>query len=155
MSSTLDDFFGSSDEATPECLFCDRTDGELVVSVQDANGATHWHHEKCNAEHEVDKEAGVITPTWDEAMDACENDVTSGHLCLKEDSKGNWQPLFSLTKQLKKITDRSPSGLVATCEICGKRGGSTIIPYKAEYWPVEQSGKGGDIAYRCKAHGNS
>lgn len=52
---------------------------------------------------------------------------------------------------IRKVSDRS-SGLIESCEICGIRGGSAIVPFKVEYWPVEQSGKGGDVAYRCVEH---
>jgi hypothetical protein len=70
--STLDDFFGSSDEATPECSFCggaeDKELGELIVSVSDAYGPTHWYHATCKAADDAKK--GIsLTPTWDEAMD--------------------------------------------------------------------------------------
>lgn len=65
---TLDDFFGSSDEAIEECSFCGETEGELIVSVRDACGPTHWHHADCKAENDAAK-GTPITPTWDEAVD--------------------------------------------------------------------------------------
>lgn len=68
MSSTLDDFFGSSDEVVVECLFCGGTDGELVVSIQDANGPTHWHHKTCKDAND-DQKGIILTPTWDEATE--------------------------------------------------------------------------------------
>lgn len=54
----------------PECSFCGKgwIKGELTVSVQDANGPTHWHHAACKAQDD----AGKGTPTWDEAMDVSE-----------------------------------------------------------------------------------
>lgn len=60
-------------------------------------------------------------------------------------------PMTVKEERIKKVSPRS-GGLVATCEICGKRGASTHVPYKVWYWPVEGSGAGGRIAYRCKAH---
>jgi hypothetical protein len=53
---------------------------------------------------------------------------------------------------LRKIFNRHPDSRVATCEICGKRGGSSHVPFKVEYWPEENSGHGGNITYRCKDH---
>lgn len=86
--TTLDDFYGDgSEDNTPECSFCGGQDGKLIVSVSDAYGPTHWHHEACKAQDDA-KKGTPITPTWDEAMD-------NTRLCLKEDSRGNWQPLFS------------------------------------------------------------
>jgi len=86
--STLDDFFGDgSADNTPECSFCGGIDGELVVSVQDAYGPTHWHHKACE-EADTAKKGTSITSTWDEAID-------NTRLCMEEDSKGNWKPLFS------------------------------------------------------------
>jgi hypothetical protein len=57
--STLDDFFGSSDE--PECLYCGKSDGKLEVSIRDeATGeATHWHHAECKAQAETKHAAEV------------------------------------------------------------------------------------------------
>lgn len=94
--TTLDDFFGDgSAENTPECCFCGGTEGDLIVSVEDAYGPTHWHHVACLAADEA-KKGTPITPTWDEAMDAAEQPERS-HLCMKEDSicPDKWQPLFS------------------------------------------------------------
>ena len=66
--ATLDDFFGDgSAELVPECSFCGETEGELIVSVSDAYGPTHWHHADCKAEAAAEK-VTRITPTWDEAM---------------------------------------------------------------------------------------
>jgi hypothetical protein len=48
--STLSDFFGDSETAEKECLYCGGNDGELVVAVEDANGPTHWQHAECKAE---------------------------------------------------------------------------------------------------------
>lgn len=45
--STLNDFFGDSTSAIHECLYCGGVDGELVVAIRDANGATHWQHAAC------------------------------------------------------------------------------------------------------------
>ncbi len=69
MPTTINDFFGDgSADNVPECSFCGETDGELVVSVSDHYGPTHWHHETCRAEDNARK-GTPITPTWDEAMD--------------------------------------------------------------------------------------
>jgi hypothetical protein len=68
--STLDDFFGDglTDSIPEECSFCGGTDGELVVSVEDHYGPTHWHHEVCKT-----KVQSKSAPTWDEAMDEAQN----------------------------------------------------------------------------------
>ncbi len=67
--TTLDYFFGSSDEAVEECSFCGDQNGKLIVSVSDIYGPTHWHHKACKAADDA-KKGTVIIPTWDEAMDA-------------------------------------------------------------------------------------
>jgi hypothetical protein len=86
--TVLDDFFGDgAADNTPECSFCGGIDGELIVSISDAYGPTHWHHQTCKADADI-KKGTPIPPTWEETMDET-------RLCLKEDSKGNWQPLFS------------------------------------------------------------
>ena len=70
--TTLDDFFGRSDEATKECSFCGGTEGELIASVSDACGPTHWHHASCK---EGDDKKGIpLVPTWDEAIDQCKKE---------------------------------------------------------------------------------
>ncbi len=70
--STLDDFFGDgSEDSTPECSFCGQQDGELIVSIQDASGPTHWHHADCRVADDTRK-GTLIVPTWDEAIDAGE-----------------------------------------------------------------------------------
>ncbi len=67
--STLDDFFGdgSDGEVIPECSFCGEIEGELIASIQDAYGPTHWHHKACK-EYDATTKGTPITPTWDEAM---------------------------------------------------------------------------------------
>lgn len=55
--STLDDFFGSSEEAVIECLYCGGTDGELVIAIRNNDGPTHWRHEACRQAHEAGKVA--------------------------------------------------------------------------------------------------
>lgn len=67
--TTLDDFFGSSDDAVEECLFCGGQAGKLIVAISDAYGPTHWHHKACKAADDA-KKGTPITPTWDEAIDA-------------------------------------------------------------------------------------
>ncbi len=68
MSNTLSDFFGDgSSDNTPECSFCGETEGELIVSVQDACGPTHWHHMACKEADDA-KKGKPLTPTWDEAI---------------------------------------------------------------------------------------
>lgn len=68
MSNTLDDFFGDgSVDNIPECSFCGKAEGELIVSIQDAYGPTHWHHAACKIADDA-KKGTSITPTWDEAM---------------------------------------------------------------------------------------
>ena len=67
MSNTLDDFFGDGlEESAPECSFCGGKDDELIVSIQDAYGPTHWHHAACQAQDDATKGKTLI-PTWDEA----------------------------------------------------------------------------------------
>ncbi len=62
MSNTLDDFFGDgSADDIPECSFCGKAEGELIVGVRDANGPTHWHHTACKGK--------TLIPTWDEATE--------------------------------------------------------------------------------------
>lgn len=69
--TTLEDFYGDdSAHNTPECSFCGGK-GELIVSVSDVYGPTHWHHEKCKIQDDAAK-GTPITPTWDEAMDAAQ-----------------------------------------------------------------------------------
>jgi hypothetical protein len=76
--TTLNDFFGSSNEATPECSFCGGTEGELIVSVSDAYGPTHWHHQACKDDDD-DSKGSQVMPTWDEAMDDPEIDPKVAH----------------------------------------------------------------------------
>lgn len=87
--TTLDEFFGDgSEESIPECSFCGGIEGELVVSIKDAYGPTHWHHAACKGADDAKK--GIpLTPTWDEAMDADVKEKST-RLCLEEDSKGNF-----------------------------------------------------------------
>jgi hypothetical protein len=60
--TTLDDFFGDgSADNTPECSFCGGQDGELIVSVSDHYGPTHWHHEVCKAQDDASKDQ-ILTP---------------------------------------------------------------------------------------------
>jgi hypothetical protein len=55
--SVLDDFFGDgSADNTPECTYCGGKDGNLIVSVRDANGPTHWHHEECEEKARAERE---------------------------------------------------------------------------------------------------
>lgn len=54
--STLDDFFGDSKTAKKECLYCGKSDGVLLVAIEDANGTTHWKHESCEKEAEAKRE---------------------------------------------------------------------------------------------------
>lgn len=69
ITSTLNDFFGDgSADNIPECLFCGGTEGELVVSISDHYGPTHWHHVACEEAANA-KKGTPVTPTWDEAMD--------------------------------------------------------------------------------------
>ena len=51
MSSMLNDFFGDSETAVKECLYCGGTDGELVVADSDFNGPTLWRHEACRQKY--------------------------------------------------------------------------------------------------------
>lgn len=52
MSTTLDDFFGDGRVAVPECLYCGagEEEEELIVSISDVYGPTHWHHASCYQE---------------------------------------------------------------------------------------------------------
>jgi hypothetical protein len=69
MTTTLDDFFGdSSENNVPKCSFCSGIDGDLIVSVKDAYGPTHWHHAACK-EADGAKKGIIQRPTWDETMD--------------------------------------------------------------------------------------
>jgi hypothetical protein len=53
--SALDDFFSDSESAVKECLHCGRTDGELLVAIEDAGGPTHWIHAECRSEMDAEK----------------------------------------------------------------------------------------------------
>ena len=53
--STLDDFFGDSKNAKPECSYCGLQTGELIVTISDANGPTHWMHPACIVVYEEEK----------------------------------------------------------------------------------------------------
>lgn len=54
---TLNDFFGDGSKATePVCSYCGRTDGVLIVSIQDANGPTHWTHEECKKQAKAEQD---------------------------------------------------------------------------------------------------
>ena len=56
--SVLDDFFGDSETAVKECLYCGGTDN-LVVAINDANGPTHWCHEECRQQAEANLSIGT------------------------------------------------------------------------------------------------
>lgn len=58
-----------------------------------------------------------------------------------------------MAKRIKRISERK-SGLVATCEICGKRSGSGEVPFVVDYWPKYHLNdeRDGERAYRCKNH---
>jgi hypothetical protein len=59
--STIDDFFGDSKTAKKECLYCGKSDGILLVAVEDANGPTHWEHGACKKEAEAKREKERLT----------------------------------------------------------------------------------------------
>ena len=51
----------------------------------------------------------------------------------------------------RKVLKRTGS-LVATCEVCGIRGGPAIVAYKVEYWADWPEAKGGKVTCRCLEH---
>lgn len=57
MSSTLDDFFGSSETAVVECLYCGGTDGKLIAAIFDNNGPTHYCHSECKTKAQAERSA--------------------------------------------------------------------------------------------------
>ena len=57
--STLDDFFGDGKTAKPECSFCGKQTGELIVTISDAYGPTHWMHKDCMVAYEEEKAAEI------------------------------------------------------------------------------------------------
>ena len=59
--SILDDFFGNSEAAVKECLYCGGTEGSLIVAINDANGPTHWCHEECRQQAEANRPIGTAT----------------------------------------------------------------------------------------------
>lgn len=75
MSSILDDFFGDSESAVKECLYCGGTDGVLIVAIEDNYGPTHWHHAECHARHMSNLAASASATMPDFDRDTAANGV--------------------------------------------------------------------------------
>lgn len=118
MSNTLDDFFGDGGaDNIPECSFCGDKEGELIVSVQDAYGPTHWHHAACEAADSA-KKGTPITPTWDEAIDPRITEVDRKYLRMTPIERQ--QHLASQGHALP--TERTDKEVIAWFESLGEIG---------------------------------